>query len=399
MMSRLARIFRVAATVTAIAFGATAGPVPTAVAELGPEGASVVDAGGSVVLSVAMSQAIPWRVGSLDGPPRIVVEFGELVWSDEPSVESASIVEARVEPVRPGWSQLALSLHEPLMVTTAEMVLADDGTARLEVTLVPTTAEEFRRLASPDGTLVGHGEADASGGLSTVVIDPGHGGLDPGAMFDDLVEADLMLVIARRLRDDLIQTGRFKVVLTREEDVFVPLEARLTLAREAGADAFLSLHADMLEPEDGLASGMTVYRLSEAGTKAADTRLTERHAANDLLSGVDLTGAGDDVALALMDLVRLETAPRTLALQRTLIRSFEAAGLAVNSRAERQGSLAVLKSAEIPSVLIELGFLSSERDRDRLASDGWQVEASQALTDALLLWQDEDRLTREAMRQ
>lgn len=395
-MSRFGRIIRAVALAATLALGANAQTAPSALAQLGPEGATVAETGGSVLVSVPLSRSVPWRVGAEDGPPRIVVEFGDLVWPELPSVTSPSILEVRVDRLRPGWSQLSLVLREPLMVSTAEMTEADDGTALLEVRLLPTIGETFRHHAGPDAQIFAGAGLE---GVDTVVIDPGHGGIDPGAIAGNLVEADLTLKIARRLKEDLIRTGRFDAILTRDEDVFVSLETRLTRARAAGAAVFISLHADMLESEDGSASGLTVYRLAEDGADAADRRLAERHAASDLLSGVDLTGAGEDVAMALMELARRDTEPRTRALQHMLVQSFHSAGLETNSRPERQAAFAVLKSAEIPSVLIELGFLSSDEDRDRLVSEEWQTEASLALVDALLIWQDEDRLRRDAMGQ
>ena len=146
---------------------------------------------------------------------------------------------------------------------------------------------------------------------------------------------------------------------------------------------FLSLHADALRDLDGAASGITVYRLPDDAAGSADELLAMRHAASDLLKGVDLTGTGDDVALALLDIARRDTAPRTRALQKKLVEAFRSSGLDVNSRPERQAAFSVLKSAEIPSVLIELGFLSSDRDRERLATADWQDAAATAVMEAL----------------
>lgn len=373
---------------------------PSALAQIGADGVRIEDAGGTVVLSVPLSQAIPWKVSASDGPPRIVVGFGDVVWAAAPEVVSESVVEVRIAKARPGWSEMSLVLREPLAVSSAEMISATDGTARLEVRLLPTTAEAFRETAEPAKAPEAVAAEPGEQRRMVVAIDPGHGGVDPGAVADDLIEADLVLSAARQLKEVLLRTGRFDVVLTREEDVFVSLETRLTRARAAGADVFLSLHADALESvEDGSASGITVYRLPDSAAGDADELLAARHAASDLLKGVDLTGTGDDVALALLDLARRDTAPRTRALQRMLVEAFRAGEMQVNSRPERQGAYSVLKSAEIPSVLIELGFLSSEKDRARLATDGWQHEAAVAVTEALMRWQDEDRLRFEALRQ
>ena len=395
-MSRLLSIVCAVVLTGEFAFRAGAEAAPSVPAELGRAGAELVDAGGTVVLTVPLTRPVPWRVLTSDAPPRMLIEFGDLTWGLAPDVVSQSIADARVAEVRPGWTQLALLLREPLAVASAEMAISEDGPALLEVRMLPTTAEEFRSSAAPDAAAIDWNSEIASGGKTLVAIDPGHGGLDPGAIAGELVEAELMLSAAEHLRETLLATGRFDVVLTRETDTFVSLQSRLTKAHEAGADVFLSLHADALRTADGSASGITVYRLADDAGPAANTILTERHAADDLLTNVDLTGAGDDVALALLDMARRDTSPRIVALQTIVIESFRGAGMRVNSRPARQGALSVLKFAEMPSVLIELGFLSSERDRERLSTDGWQEEAAMAITEALLRWQNEDRLQAEA---
>ncbi|MXQ07052.1 hypothetical protein GQ651_04260 [Alphaproteobacteria bacterium GH1-50] len=225
-----------------------------------------------------------------------------------------------------------------------------------------------------------------------VTLDPGHGGSDPGAQADGLNESDLVLDFAKRLRDVLSESGRFVVTLTREADERVALDRRITRARASGAEIFISLHADALAEGDGHASGVTVYTLSRSDVADADRRLTERHARTDLLTGVDLRGTEDDVAQALIDLSRRDTLPRGKALADAIVSSFRAGELTVNSRPHRHGGFAVLHAADIPSVLIELGFLSSARDRKRLTSEDWLDGAAQSIRDGLILWADEDRL-------
>lgn len=398
-MGNLLRIIFAAACAAVLALGVGAASEPSGLAQLGAGGARVVDEGGAVVLIVPLTQPVPWRVSALDGPPRIVVGFGDVVWSSAPEIASESIADAVTGKVRPGWSELALVLREPLAVVSAEMSTAPDGLALLEVRLTPTTAEDFRAAAEPAEARVVFDPGVKDDGRMIVAIDPGHGGVDPGALAGDLVEADLVLAAAQRLKEVLLGSGRFDVVLTREEDVFVSLETRLTRARAAQADVFLSLHADALEYSGGgSASGITVYRFPDRDADRADALLTERHEANDLLKGVDLTGTGDDVALSILEIARRDTAPRTQMLQHFLVEAFRAGEMQVNSRPDRQGAYSVLKSAEIPSVLIELGFLSSDRDRVRLAAEDWQQQAAVAVTEALMRWADEDGLRLQGLR-
>ena len=372
-----------------------------ALARLVGEGALISDTGGRVEMRVEMSQPVPWHVHTLDGPARLIVDFAELVWDADPDVQSGSVMAVNSGPYRPGWSRVVVVLREPLTVDAAEMQVMPDGSAVLALQLLPTTAEAFREEAGLDPVErppVNPAPPPAPGVLR-VALDPGHGGIDPGAEDGDLHEADLMLAYARELKEALLRTGRFEVVMTREDDVFVPLSERMTLTRAAGADVFLSLHADSLDEEDGVASGMTVYTLAENVTDAAALRLAERHAQNDILAGVELAGVEDEISVVLMDLARRETAPRAEALADMIVAGFRSHELAVNSNPHRSGAFTVLKAAEVPSVLIELGFLSSEKDRALLMSEAWSKRAAEAVRDALLQWADEDYLMRQGLRQ
>lgn len=380
-MSRISGLSR---TVAAFAMILAAWSAGAADARLGPEGARIADEGGGVVLTVPLTAPVPWSVRIEDGPPRLVVELHDMEWHDPPGLASGSIADATTGRSGPDSTEMVAYLREPLAISTAEMTTVEDGTALLTVRLAATTATGFREALEA-------GESIVSGNRIVVALDPGHGGFDPGAEAGGHSEAELVLAFAERLREELVASGRFDVVLTREDDRFVSLDDRISAARGAGADVFLSLHADALE-DAGAASGLVVYALDPEAEADADERLTERHGPGDLLTGVDLTGAGDDVTLALLELARAATAPRAVALSHSLVVAFEGAGLEVNSQPERRGDFAVLKAADIPSLLVELGFLSTDADLARLTSEAWQGLAAEAIRDALMLWADEDRL-------
>jgi N-acetylmuramoyl-L-alanine amidase len=356
--------------------------------------AEVRDAGGDVVLTVPVTEAVPWKVRLEDGPPRLIVEFRNLEWGAAPDVQSSSIAEVRIEQQSADWSRLVAYLREPLMIGQAEMSTDTTGAAVLELILTPSTGAAF---SAHTGTL-GDPSAIQPKDLPVVVIDPGHGGRDPGATTDGLKEADLMLEFALHLQTVLQGTGMFEVVLTREEDIFVPLGARLSKARSSGATVFLSLHADRLAEDSGQASGLTLYTLGRDAADIAAAQTVERNAPTDVLQDVDLSEASDEVALALLALQRQNTDPRTNALSTTLLGALTASGVDVNARPERQGNFAVLKAADFPSVLIELGFLSSDEDLERLTSQDWRDTTSIALRDGLLQWVQEDQVVRDAMR-
>ena len=201
-----------------------------------------------------------------------------------------------------------------------------------------------------------------------------------------------MLTFAREFKELLLRDGRFQVVMTREGDHFVPLESRVSIARAAAADLFLSFHADAL-PE-GEAVGATLYSLSAEASDAASAALAERHDRDDLLAGVDLTAQDDLVATVLMDMARAETQPRIDRLARALEAAIKGAGLKMHSRPHQTAGFSVLKSPDIPSMLIELGFMSSERDFARLNDAKWRAQMAEALRAGILTWSDDEAAIR-----
>jgi len=226
-----------------------------------------------------------------------------------------------------------------------------------------------------------------------VVLDPGHGGIDPGAEKDGQTEARLMLTFARELKEALLRDGRFKVVMTRDDDVFVPLETRMTIARAAGADVFLSLHADALA--EGEAQGATVYTLADEASDAAAQALAERHDRDDLLAGLDLSAQDDLVVTVLMDMARTETQPRVDRLAAALVGAIKGAELRMHRHPHQEGGFSVLKSPDIPSALVEVGFLSSARDLKRLTDPDWRARMVTALVAGLGAWAEEDAAIRK----
>jgi N-acetylmuramoyl-L-alanine amidase len=189
-----------------------------------------------------------------------------------------------------------------------------------------------------------------------------------------------------------------RAVLTREADIFVPLAERMTIARAAGADVFLSLHADALDEMDA-ATGASVYTLSQEAVDAASARMAERHSRGDLLAGLDLTGQDDTVATVLMDMARLETGPAGMRLADVLVAEMAAAGAVMNSRPRREGPLAVLNAADFPSVLVEMGFLSSAADRARLTTPEGRAAIVAGIVAGLEAWAAEEAVRRELLRQ
>lgn len=353
----------------------------------------------SLSVAVPISQALPWRTRLLADPPRVLVDFRTLDWTgfDGQLQPGLSHVAAwRVGDAGGGWSRLVIELTHPMGFDQAGMATdPETGAARLSLRLVPVSpsafAEQAAALAATDVAGPPDPLAASDRGLplgqrpTRVVLDPGHGGVDPGAIHQDVTEAATLLTFARELADELARSGRYEVVLTRGTDVFVSLEGRITVAHASDADVFLSLHADALA--DGQAVGATVYTLADEATDDASAALAERHDRDDLLGGgVDLTGADDAVAGVLMAMARTETRPVTDRLARALVGAIRGADLRMHRHPWQQAAFSVLKSPSVPSVLLEVGFLSSDRDRARLRDRQWRGRMIAALIGGLDAW-------------
>ncbi len=377
----------------------------SALARLQPGGSRIAAAGEAVEVRLAISQPVPWRVRLLDQPPRLVLDVREVDWTGLETVPEAApqVVDLRAGVFRPGWSRLVMELQGPMLVAASEMATGEAG-AEIRLRLEGASAAAFAEAAArpepaewalPKGADLALPPPQGDGPV-IVVLDPGHGGIDPGAERDGHTEADLMLTFARELKDALLRSGRFAVVMTRDDDVFVPLEARISVARAAGAHVFLSLHADALA--EGEAQGATVYTLSEDATDEASQALAERHDRDDLLAGLDLSAQDDVVVTVLMDMARTETEPRTDRLAEALVAAIRAAELKMHRHPRQEAGFSVLKSPDIPSVLLEVGFLSSARDLKRLKDPEWRAKMAGALVAGLSTWAEEDAAIR-ALRQ
>lgn len=388
-------IVMLAAVVTMLAGSAQAQAL-SALARLDPAASRIADDGAGLAVTLALSQPVPWRVRLLDAPPRLVLDLREVDWTglDSMPQTSAAVRALRAGVFRPGWSRLVIELAGPMQVTTAEMTTGPGATVKLR--LMPASQAAFAALAAlpepaewalPDPAVLPPGPR-RDGGPMVVVLDPGHGGLDPGAERDGRTEADLMLRFARELKEVLVRDGGFEVVMTREDDLFVPLETRFSIARAAAADVFLSLHADALA--EGEAVGATIYTLAAEASDEASAALAERHDRDDLLAGVDLTAHDDLVAEVLMDMARTTTAPRIARLADALQAAIQRADIRMHRHPQQRAGFSVLKSPDIPSVLLELGFLSSARDLARLNDPDWRARMTAALRDGLLAWAADD---------
>ena len=344
----------------------------------------------------------------LDDPARLVVDFREVDFSGlsgaDLLTQSDRITAVRFGAFQPGWSRLVVDMAEPMIPKEIGMpVDPNSGRATLSISLKTASQEEFAQAAGtpkdPNWTaafLGGDRPKPVDDGIFTVVLDPGHGGVDPGAERGGVNEKQLMLSFARTLADGLRREG-VDVVLTRNEDVFVALETRVAIAHRVKADLFISLHADILQ--QGGAKGATVYTLSGEASEEATSLLVARHERSDILLGSDLTGVDDQLAQIMLDYARIETEPRSAELAKTVVGGMKTAGGPMNRRPLRNAGFSVLKSADIPSILIEIGFLSSERDLANLSDPVWRQGMADGIAKSILDWRDADAARRALVRQ
>ncbi|WP_299946672.1 N-acetylmuramoyl-L-alanine amidase [uncultured Ruegeria sp.] len=406
----MSRIFYAIALIWALTSAAVAHEF-SALARVLPEQSRIIDEGGAGVrVELGLSQGVPYRVFTLRDPYRMVLDFQEVDWTGlnrEAFLQTNRISGIQYGAYVPGWSRLVLELGAPLAVETADLRIDEStGVGVLSLHLKGTDFDSFAASAGaprqpgwdlPEPAVISQASRGDGSRPMRIMLDPGHGGIDPGAEVTGTDEKTLMLTFARELRELLLRSGGFEVVMTRDNDQFVSLERRIALAHRAGADVFISLHADSLS--EGRAHGAAVYTLSDEASDVASLKLAERHDRGDLIAGIDLSGSDDQVADILLDMARQETKPRTDALARALADGMTQQGGPMNSRPIRTASFSVLKAADIPSVLVELGFLSSPRDLKNIVNPEWRAAMAKGLAQGLDQWRQDDLVKRSLIGQ
>ncbi len=389
---------------------ASSSDINSALARVDAKNSSIDDIlWGQVQLQLSLSQGVPYRVYTITEPNRVVLEFNRAM-IDEIAMDQISqsdkIDSVEVAVSAAGWSQLILNVKQPLIVFSVETKVPDDGSsAMLDLVLVPVTQTEFETNSKPvqarkaepisqPATLPGKGTID---GKLRIAIDPGHGGIDPGAKVQGIEESDLMLSLARDIKESLLRNDNIEVTLTRVEDIFVSLEERVRLANSFQADIFISLHADAVT--EGVARGATVYTLSEEATDKASAALVARHDHDQLISGLDLSGTEGAVTDVLIDLARLDNGPRSKELALSVVSGLKEALGQVNAKPYREAGFSVLKAADIPSILIEAGFMSTKSELQNLQDEAWRQLFAEGVRIGVLNWLAKDETSRALRRQ
>ena len=330
-----------------------------------------------------LSKKVDVNVFSLADPYRVIVDLPEVSFQmpEGLGTEKRGLVTGyRYGMFAPGKSRIVIDVSGPFLVDKAFVLDArPDQPARLVVDLVATDRTTFlAKLRAARSPIVGSisqlkPQAQPAGAAKSVIIlDPGHGGIDPGtASADGVTEKEVVLAFAKTLRQKLEAKGDYQVYLTREGDTFLALRERVEFAQSKGANLFVSIHADLFPKHANEASGATVYTLSERASDDEAKELAAKENFSDAIAGVELPTDRDEVvANILIDLAQRETQNRSIVFARSVVGEMSAAEL--HRKSLKSAGFRVLKSPDVPSVLLELGFLSNPDDEKRLTSEAWR---------------------------
>ena len=302
------------------------------------------------------------------------------------------IVSYRFGKLAPGKSRIVVDLSGPAGIAI-NCAPAETGGFELTLSLTPQNDAAFRSAAragaemqalKPTPSTPATPEpANPAGEKPLVVLDPGHGGVDTGALGrDHAVEKFLVLEFAKVLGAKLRESDHFRVVFTREDDSFVPLGERVKLARRLGAGLFVSLHADALAGDGAGVQGATVYTVSDRASDAEAARVAEHENKADAAAGVEAKEDASDVNDILFDLTRRETRAYSHVFGHSLAEYWKVAAR-LNKNPSRSAGFVVLKAPDVPSVLLELGYLSNVADATDLSSPEWRQKAAAQVARAI----------------
>ena len=342
-----------------------------------------------------LSSPVEFAVSTLSDPYRIVIDLPRVAFDlpETAGQEGRGLLTAwRFGMFAAGKSRVVLDAKGPVAVDKAFVLPpVSDQPARFVLDLVSTSREAFletARESAPAPAVARKGDRltpppEGKKGLPVIVLDPGHGGIDTGATGNGgTLEKAVVLDFALMLRDKLIATGRYDVRMTRDTDVFIPLRERVKIARSLEADLLLSVHADSVRIGRDQVRGAGVYTLSENASDEVAAALAERENRSDIIAGIDLADEPDDVTDILIDLARQETKKFSYLFARTLVGELRGTAQLVKNP-QRSAGFRVLTAHDVPSALVELGYLSNKLDEKLMTTDEWRGRMSAALVAAI----------------
>ena len=356
---------------------------------------------GGIEINLQLSQGVPYKIWMDRDPLSLIIDFNVLNFNGidlEKINQSKNIKSIEIKELDTEWSRLSFHLADYWAIENTEMSISpQDNSASLSIFLKSISEGIFSLTDKPNKDFSSNKISTIKNNDFVVVLDPGHGGRDPGAEAGGYRESSLMLELAEAVKESLIRNTDFKVVLTRTEDKFLSLEDRITIASQSDANLFISLHADAVI--EGEASGTTVYLLSDKATDKMSAQLASRHDRSEILRGVDLSGLDSQVASVLLDMARQETKPRSEAVASFILKVFKEKITELSSQPLRYAAFSVLKSPDIPSILIEAGFMSTSSDLQNLTTKKWRREFADSLAEAISRWHVRDKENKVLLRE
>ena len=351
-----------------------------------------------------IDQAVTFRAVTLADPYRVVVDVPQVNFRLPAGTGSGGrgLVKAfRYGLVMPGGSRIVFDLTGPAKIANSYVVEAANGQpARLVLELEevdrtafasssqPESRPELRPAIaeSPPAAAPSAPTPDApqqkADGRPVVVIDPGHGGIDNGTQSSGESEKNLVLAFGLALRDKLEKAGKYRVVMTRDDDTFIPLGDRTKIARNLKAALFVSIHADALPRTEGDAQGATIYTLSDKASDAEAQRLADAENRADAIAGFNLAEEPTDVADILIDLTQRETRTFSNRFARLLMTEMKQT-VRMHKHPLKSAGFRVLNAPDVPSVLVEIGYVSNKGDLEHLVSEGWRSRAVGSMAQAI----------------
>jgi N-acetylmuramoyl-L-alanine amidase len=349
-----------------------------------------------------LDKTIQFRAFALDDPYRVVIDIPQVNFRlpSGTGTNGRGLVKAfRYGMVMPGGSRMVFDLAGPARIANATMLdAANDQPPRLVLELEevdrPTFLQslhsrpELKPAVSASMAAIGAQAAVPSKPATqadsrpVVVIDPGHGGVDNGTRSGEEMEKNLVLAFGLALRDRLEKSGKYRVVMTRTDDTFIPLDDRVKVAHSQAAALFVSIHADYLPRGEGEAQGATIYTVSDKASDAEAERLAETENRADAIGGVDLREEPTEVADILIDLAQRETRTFSNRFARLLMGEMKGA-VRMHKNPLKSAGFRVLKAPDVPSVLVELGYVSNKGDLEHLVSESWRSKTVAAMGQAI----------------
>jgi len=352
----------------------------------------------STTFVLDLSAGVQAEVFTLADPYRVVIDLPDVVFllPKGTGQHAKGLVSAfRYGLLAEGKARIVMDTTKPVLIAKAAMTAEKNAAVRLSVELTPTTPAAFgggtggpRSAQTPPlkpEIYDERAEKPKDRVKPVILIDPGHGGIDPGAMgADGLSEKTVVLAVGRRLKDRLSQGGRYDVFMTRSRDVFISLDGRLRRSRTLAADLFISLHADSIAQNADTVRGATVYTLSERASDEEARLMAEKENNSDAIAGLATAKFEEQgqVRSILIDLLKRETANFSADFSNTLVKKMTKT-VSLSRDPQRSAAFKVLRQADTPSVLIELGYMSHAEDEKLLNSPAWQDRVATSIAAAV----------------